>query len=112
MVDTSDEWIVQRTGIKERRIAGPHESTATLAQPRGHPGAAVGGAGAQAPRPDHLRHRHAGDGLADDGCFVAASLGLDATPAFDLGAACSGFLFALDQAAACVKCGRSTRTCS
>ena len=31
MVDTSDEWIVQRTGIKERRIAGSHESTATLA---------------------------------------------------------------------------------
>ena len=31
MVDTNDEWIVQRTGIKERRIAGAHESTATLA---------------------------------------------------------------------------------
>ena len=31
MVDTNDEWITQRTGIKERRIAGPGESTATLA---------------------------------------------------------------------------------
>src|SRR5687767_6624073 len=31
MVDTNDEWIVQRTGIRERRIAGPGESTATLA---------------------------------------------------------------------------------
>src|SRR5690242_14059417 len=31
MVDTNDQWIVQRTGIRERRIAGPGESTATLA---------------------------------------------------------------------------------
>ncbi len=30
MVDTSDEWIVQRTGIRERRIAGPNETTASL----------------------------------------------------------------------------------
>src|SRR6266699_3159911 len=31
MVDTNDEWIVQRTGIRERRVVGPGESTATLA---------------------------------------------------------------------------------
>ena len=34
MVDTNDEWIVQRTGIRERRIAGPGETTATLADRR------------------------------------------------------------------------------
>src|SRR5438094_897139 len=36
MVDTNDEWITQRTGIKERRIAGPGETTATLGTARGH----------------------------------------------------------------------------
>ena len=35
MIDTSDEWIVTRTGIRERRIVGPHESTSTLATPAG-----------------------------------------------------------------------------
>jgi len=40
------------------------------------------------------------------GCFVAASLGMGSTPAFDLSAACSGFLYALDVGASFVKCGR------
>src|SRR4029077_7011364 len=40
------------------------------------------------------------------GCFVAASRGMGSTPAFDLSAACSGFLYALDVGASFVKCGR------
>ena len=42
MVDTNDEWIVQRTGIRERRIAGPGESTATLATAAARRALAVG----------------------------------------------------------------------
>lgn len=105
MVDTSDEWIVQRTGIKERRIAGPHESTATLAS---H--AATKALQAAGLEPKHLDLIICATATPEmifpsTGCFVAASLGLDSTPAFDLSAACSGFLYALDMAASCVKSG-------
>lgn len=47
MVDTSDEWIRTRTGIRERRIAGPDESTFTLATEAGRQALAVAGVGAE-----------------------------------------------------------------
>jgi 3-oxoacyl-[acyl-carrier-protein] synthase-3 len=105
MVDTNDEWIVQRTGIKERRIAGPHESTATLASHAATK--ALQSAGLEPKHIDLIICATATPEMAvpTTACFVAASLGLDSTPAYDLGAACSGFLFALDQASACVKSG-------
>ena len=105
MVDTSDEWIIQRTGIKERRIAGSHESTATLAS---H--AATKALQAAGLEPKHIDLIICCTATPEmifpsTGCFVAASLGLDSTPAFDLSAACSGFLYGLDVAANCVKSG-------
>src|SRR6187549_445638 len=105
MVDTNDEWIVQRTGIRERRIAGAHETTASLAS---H--AATRALQAAGLEPKHIDLIICATATPEmvvpsTACFVAASLGLDSTPAYDLGAACSGFLFALDQAAACVKAG-------
>jgi len=105
MVDTSDEWIVQRTGIKERRIAGSHESTATLAS---H--AATKALQAAGLEPKHIDlivccTATPEMNFPSTGCFVAASLGLDSTPAFDLSAACSGFLYGLDMATNCVKSG-------
>lgn len=105
MVDTNDEWITQRTGIKERRIAGSHESTATLAS---HAATrALQSAGIE---PKHLDLIVCATATPEmmfpsTGCFVAASLGLDSTPAFDLSAACSGFLYALDLAANSVRSG-------
>lgn len=109
LVDTNDEWITQRTGIKERRIAGSHESTATLAS---HAATrALQKAGLE---PKHLDLIVCGTitpemAFPSTACFVAASLGLDSTPAFDLSAACSGFLYALDTAAAFIKAGKYQR---
>ncbi len=105
MVDTSDEWIVQRTGIKERRIVGSHESTATLAS---HAATrALQSAGLEPKHIDLIICATATPEMIfpSTGCFVAASLGLDSTPAFDMSAACSGFLYALEMGAACVRSG-------
>lgn len=106
LVDTNDEWIVQRTGIRERRIVGSHESTATLAS---H--AATKALQAAGLEPKHLDLIICGTitpemAFPSTACFVAASLGLDSTPAFDVTAACSGFLYALDTGAAFAKAGR------
>jgi 3-oxoacyl-[acyl-carrier-protein] synthase-3 len=106
MVDTNDEWIIQRTGIKERRIAGTGESTATLAS---H--AATRALKAAGLEPKDLDLIVVGTispemQFPSTACFVAASLGLDKTPAFDVAAACSGFLYALDTGAAFIQAGR------
>lgn len=106
MVATDDQWIVQRTGIRERRIAGPTETTASLAS---HAATnALKSSGLEPKDLDLIIVATATPEmvLPSTACFVAASLGLDRTPAFDLGAACSGFLFALDTAAAFVQAGR------
>src|SRR5436309_3527619 len=106
MVDTSDEWIVQRTGIRERRIAASTETTASLAS---HAATrAMKAAGVEAKDIDLVVCATASPEMMfpSTGCFVAASLGMGSTPAFDLSAACSGFLYALDVGASFVKCGR------
>src|SRR5205814_5474334 len=106
MVETNDEWITQRTGIKERRIAGVGESTATLAS---HAATrAMKAAGVEAKDIDLVVVGTASPEMVfpSTGCFVAASLGMGSTPAFDVTAACSGFMYALDVSASFVKCGR------
>ncbi|MGH7176439.1 MAG: beta-ketoacyl-ACP synthase 3, partial [Tepidisphaeraceae bacterium] len=106
MVDTTDEWIVQRTGIRERRIAGSHESTATLAS---HAATrALQSAGLEPKHLDLIIVATASPEMCfpATACFVAASLGLHSTPAYDINAACSGFLFALDTGTSFVKSGR------
>src|SRR3954469_19232083 len=106
MVDTNDEWIVQRTGIRERRIANSQESTATLAS---H--AATKALQAAQLEPKHLDLIICGTitpemSFPSTACFVAASLGLDSTPAYDVSAACSGFIYILDAADAYIKSGK------
>jgi 3-oxoacyl-[acyl-carrier-protein] synthase-3 len=106
MVDTSDEWIVQRTGISERRIAGSNETTASLAS---HAATrAMKSAGVEAKDIDLVICATASPEMMfpSTACFVAASLGMGSTPAFDLSAACSGFIYALDVGSSFVKCGR------
>jgi 3-oxoacyl-[acyl-carrier-protein] synthase-3 len=106
MVDTNDEWIIQRTGIRERRVAGVGESTATLAS---HAATRALKAASLEPKDIDLvlvATISPEMSFPSTACFVAASLGLDKTPAFDLGAACSGFLYGLDTAAAFIQSGR------
>jgi len=106
MVDTNDQWIVQRTGIRERRIAAPQESTATLATAAARK--ALANAGLEPKDLDLILCATITPemGFPSTACFVAAELGLSSTPAFDLAAACSGFIYAIETATAFVKSGR------
>ncbi len=106
MVDTNDQWITQRTGIKERRVAAPHESTATLGVAAAR--RALEDAGLEARDLDLIICATVTPemGFPSTACFIAAGLGLTSTPAFDLAAACSGFIYALETATAFIKAGR------
>jgi 3-oxoacyl-[acyl-carrier-protein] synthase-3 len=106
MVDTNDEWIVQRTGIRERRIAGKDESTATLAVNAARH--AIEAAGIKASDVDLVIVGTITPEMAfpSTACFVASELGLSTTPAFDISAACSGFLYVLETAASFVQSGK------
>jgi 3-oxoacyl-[acyl-carrier-protein] synthase-3 len=106
MVDTNDAWITQRTGIKERRLVGPGEGTAFLATNAAR--RALHAAGLEPSEIDLILCATITPdlGFPSTGCFVAAALGLNSTPAFDLAAACSGFLYGLETATAFIKSGR------
>jgi 3-oxoacyl-[acyl-carrier-protein] synthase-3 len=106
MVDTTDEWIVSRTGIRERRICAPEQTTADLAAEAAR--AAIADAGLSPDAidliicctctPDTLSPSVA--------CQVQARLGMTRPcPAFDLSAACSGFVFGCATAAAYIRSG-------
>lgn len=106
MVDTNDEWITQRTGIKERRVAGTGEYTSTLASKASM--RAIKAAGLEPKDIDLvICATISGDMLFPaTACFVAASLGMDRTPAFDISAACSGFLYGLNVAGSFIRSGQ------
>lgn len=105
IVDTSNDWIYQRTGIRERRIAGKDETTATLAFSAAARALAV----ADLPpsqveliivatsTPQHM--------FPSTACLVQDYLGASKAGAFDLGAACSGFVYALHMAAQAIATG-------
>jgi 3-oxoacyl-[acyl-carrier-protein] synthase-3 len=106
MVDTNDEWIVQRTGIKERRIAGPGETTASLATIAARK--AIAAAGLEAKDIELIVVATITPEMVfpSTACFVGAELGLQGVPAFDMSAACSGFIYALATGANFVKAGQ------
>ncbi len=98
-VDTSDEWIVTRTGIRERRIVTDGQSTLTLAVEASQD--ALRNAGLTAQDIDLIVCATITPEcpFPATACFLQESLGARKVPAFDLSAACSGFLYALDTAA-------------
>jgi 3-oxoacyl-[acyl-carrier-protein] synthase III len=105
-LDTSDEWIQRRTGIKERRHLNGSRSLTDLAVEACH--AALADAGRDACEVDHvivstLTPDRLMPGLAPG---IADLIGANGAGAIDVNAACSGFLYALDQAAALVESGR------
>ena len=104
-VDTNDEWITQRTGIKERRIVRSDESTATLSSHAATK--ALHAAKIEARALDLIIVCTITPEMVtpSTACFVAASLGLDKTPAFDLTAACSGFIYGIETASHFVRSG-------
>ncbi|HVF74520.1 MAG TPA: beta-ketoacyl-ACP synthase III [Acidimicrobiales bacterium] len=105
-VDTNDQWIVDRTGIRERRVAGPDDSTASLAAAAG--AAAVKDAGLT---PDDIGLLVLATTTPDQKLPATSSavqdlLGLRCG-AFDLTAACSGWVYGLGVAASLVETGRA-----
>ncbi|MFM7512767.1 MAG: beta-ketoacyl-ACP synthase III [Cyanobium sp.] len=107
-VDTSDEWIRSRTGIGARRIAGPGETVTSLASAAGR--RALEHAGWDPASLDLiLLATSSPDDLFGTAPRVQAALGASAAVAFDLTAACSGFLFALITAAQYIRGGTMRR---
>ncbi|MDQ2818671.1 MAG: ketoacyl-ACP synthase III [Candidatus Eremiobacteraeota bacterium] len=104
-VDTSDEWIVQRTGMKRRHIAGPAQATSDIALP-----AALAALDAAAKSPADVECIVVATATPDfpfpaTACILAARLGIAGIPAFDVQIACSGFVYGLTTAAALVRSG-------
>ncbi|MGI6070069.1 MAG: beta-ketoacyl-ACP synthase III [Blautia sp.] len=105
LVETNDEWISSRTGIKERRLAGQGEDSVTLAVQAGRQ--ALEDAGVSPEEIDLLIVATCSSEsyFPSVGCQVQAALGLSHCAAFDISAACSGFLFALHTAHAYIQAG-------
>jgi len=107
IVDTSDEWITSRTGIKQRRKAGPDEYTSQFAVRASRE--AIERAGIEPAQidlilcatvtPDQI--------LPSTGCLIQAQVGAHKAAAIDILAACSGFLYGLTLADAMIKSGQS-----
>jgi 3-oxoacyl-[acyl-carrier-protein] synthase-3 len=96
MVDTSDEWITTRTGIKERRIAAEGEFTSDLATKAAQK--AMEMAGVTADQIDLIIVSSITPDMPfpNTACLVQEKIGARRVPAFDIEAACSGFLYALE----------------
>jgi 3-oxoacyl-[acyl-carrier-protein] synthase-3 len=109
IVDTTDEWITERTGIKERRIAAPEEALTDLALPAAH--AALAQAGVEAKDIDLLVCATVTPDMMfpTSSALLADSLGAPDAAAYDLLAGCTGFVYAVAQAAAMVASGLSQR---
>lgn len=106
MVDTSDEWIVERTGIRERRIAAAEELTSDLAVAAAR--AALDNAGVGAEEVDLIvvATSTPDETFPATATRVQARLGITRGAAFDVQAVCSGFVFALATADNFLKAGQ------
>ncbi len=106
LVDTSDEWIVQRTGIRERRVTTPEETTGSLsviAAKRALEAARV--------RPEELDLIVLATVTGDypwpaTSCLVQAEIGARNAGAFDVSAACAGFIYGMANVSAMIETGQ------
>jgi 3-oxoacyl-[acyl-carrier-protein] synthase-3 len=105
IVDTSDEWIVERTGIRERRVAAPEEALSDLARPAAE--AALEQAGLQASALDLIVVATVTPDMLfpSTGAILADQLGAKDAAAYDLSAGCTGFVYAIAQAHGMVASG-------
>jgi 3-oxoacyl-[acyl-carrier-protein] synthase III len=109
IVDTSDEWIVERTGIRERRVARPDEALSDLALPAAKDALAQAGVDpatvdllvVATVTPDML--------FPSTGAILADQLGAKDAAAYDLSAGCTGFVYAVAQAHGMVAAGLAER---
>jgi 3-oxoacyl-[acyl-carrier-protein] synthase-3 len=105
MVDTSDEWITERTGIKERRIAEPHETSSMMGAEAAKEALKNAGLTAEAIdviicatcTPDTV--------FPSTACHIQRRIGAHRAYGFDLQAACSGFLYGMEIARSLISSG-------
>ena len=106
-MDTSDEWIRSRTGIRQRHIAAADETSSSLAFEASKAALASAGIGAQdvdliivaTSTPDYI--------FPSTACLLQAKLGIKGCAAFDMQAVCSGFVYALATADLYIRSGQS-----
>jgi 3-oxoacyl-[acyl-carrier-protein] synthase-3 len=108
IVDTSDEWITTRTGIKERRIAAPEEATSDMAAEAARRAMADAGV-----KPEEIQLIIVDTVTSDmafpsTACIVQKKIGAANAVCFDVSAACSGFLYALQVARHFINTGNRT----
>lgn len=109
IVDTSDEWITSRTGIKARHIAAENEQTSDLAVKAAQ--AALADAGIVATDIDLIIVATSTPDMTfpATACIVQNKLGIAGCPAFDVQAVCAGFMYALATANAYIKSGMASK---
>lgn len=105
LVETSDEWITSRTGIRERRIAGPEMTTSEMAARAAV--AAMENAGVKPEEIDLIICATVTPDMffPNTACFVQTKIGAVNAVCFDLSAACSGFLFGVETARSYIASG-------
>jgi 3-oxoacyl-[acyl-carrier-protein] synthase-3 len=109
MVETSDEWIRERTGIRERRIAAPGETTCDLAEHAARRALDAAGLGPSdldlivvaTTTPDKV--------FPSTACLLQARLGVSGCPAFDIQAVCTGFIYGLSVVDKFIRLGAARR---
>jgi 3-oxoacyl-[acyl-carrier-protein] synthase-3 len=104
-LDTSDEWIRERTGIKRRHIAADNETTSSMGLVAAQRAMEMAGVG-----PDEIELIVVGTATPDKifpatACIIQRRLGVKGCPAFDVSAACSGFVYGLDLANRYIRTG-------
>ncbi len=109
MVDTSDEWIMARTGIRERRIAAPEQALSDICLPAARE--ALAAAGVEAASIDLLIVATVTPDMAfpSTAAILADVLGATNAAAYDLSAGCTGFMYALAQGYGMVAAGLARR---
>lgn len=108
-VDTSDEWIVERTGIRNRHIAGDGETTASLATDAARAALDAAGLAAQDIDLIILATATPDQTFPASATIVQAALGIDDCVAFDVAAVCSGFLYAVTVADSMIQSGAAQK---
>ncbi|MDR2268097.1 MAG: ketoacyl-ACP synthase III [Holosporaceae bacterium] len=106
-LDTSDEWIVTRTGIKQRYVASDDETTASLATEAAKEALAMAKISPQDVDLLVLATVTGDYTFPSTATIVQKNLGIKKTTAFDVSAACSGFIYAMDVADSSIKLGKS-----
>lgn len=109
MVETSNEWIMERTGISERRIAGPNETAASMGAIAAR--RAIEAAGIEANDVDLVicATTSAQNAFPSTACEISGLLGISDCPAFDLAAACAGFSYGYTLAHSMILSGQAKK---